>query len=766
MFARMPILIDQPQKGIAIAQLLDGLSHQAIGISSEQALRLLKRSLATEIKKHHISTLTSWQAAALFQKRFDVQPVVIHRERRYPTGPRVALPVRYVELTDQREQLYCMLPDFGEVLFVPERKLLKTYLSESVRSLTASLSPRDLNLLWPPANSELRWLRLNLAEPRKFRRQETARVLSVVAEPMNDRSNLTMVPGSRDAVLEVMRESISKGSCLVVGETGVGKTVLIRSIAREMQMRQRAERKKQRSRGAEELPKLPMFWSSSAGRLIAGMCYLGQWQQRLETVVAELADMDGMLVIENLLDLVSVGGREPRDSLAAFLIPYIRSGSLRLIAEATPTELDACRRLLPALVDALPIAQVPPMNIEHEQELLRLTLTNQLQSAEIRVDPAIPACVSRLCRQFQRHSAAPGPAMRFLQELTGRKRKPDVVKDWDVPWILEKFSRRTGLPLTLIDDAQALPKDVVTAELARDVIGQAEACRRVAGIVTRIKSAVQDPRRPFGSLLFCGPTGVGKTQLAKSLAKYLFGAASEKAQVEKSHMVRLDMSEYAGGSAGYRFLHDASGNSAVWIQQIRARPLSVLLLDEIEKASLEVFDILLSVLDEGRLTDRLGRVTSFHNSVILMTSNIGARNSMSLGFGDDAGVDYTAEVRKAFRPEFFNRLDSVIAFAPLNRAAIREITEKELNDLRGREGLERYGRRIQWTEALVSHLATAGFQASLGARPLQRTIETAIVAPLSKWIVEHAAAQPSLLELDWDPITEQLKVSPLTQPAS
>jgi ATP-dependent Clp protease ATP-binding subunit ClpC len=786
MFAKLPVLIDRPAPGIAIAQLLDGLMHQAMGVSTEQAIRLLKKRLSQEVKKHRVSSLTTWKSAELSRKKFDVQPAIINKERRYPAGPRVQLPVRLVELIDQRDQLYCMLPDFDEVLYIPERGLLTTILSDTVRSLTSTLSPRDLHKLWPPAESEMRWMRLDLVSPTNGRVDHQPRVLSSVAEPMHDSRSLAIVPGSRDETLRQLRDTLAKGSCLVIGETGVGKTTLISSVARELFLARRSERKLQRRKQSVAGPLLPMFWSSSAGRLIAGMRYLGQWQQRLEEVVAALANIDGVLAIENLLDLVSVGGREPRDSLAAFLVPYLRSGSLRMVAEANPTELDACRRLLPALVDALPIIRVEPMQQEHEQELLRLTLSNQLQSMDIKFDPAIPACISRLCRQYQRHNAAPGPSMKFVQELIGRRRQTEFTdqrmlrsldgspgdapralahstdtqqtflqssKYWTVSWILQRFSQRTGLPLKLLDDAQTLDRNSVAWELSQDVIGQVHACEQVAGIVTRIKSALQDPRRPFGCLLLCGPTGVGKTQLAKSLAGYLFGAATDK-----SSMIRLDMSEYAGASAGFRLLHDSTGESAGWIQQIRARPLSVLLLDEVEKAALEVFDILLSVLDEGRLTDRLGRVTSFRNSVIVMTSNIGARNTSSLGFGDEGQVDYVGEVRKAFRPEFFNRLDGVIPFFPLSAQAMTQIVVKELQDLRRREGLQRYGRSINWTTQLINHLSQTGFQATLGARPLQRIIETDVVAPLSKWIVERGDRPMASLKLDWDSDLQLLRV--------
>lgn len=749
----MPVLIDQPEPGVAIARLLDGQAYQAAGVSVEQAVRVLKRKLLREIKKHHISSIATWKQAELFKKSFSVQPAVIHKERRYPAGPKVSLPIRYVELIDQRDQLYLMLPDLGEILFVPERGLLKTILSETVRAQTAVLSPAEIHRLWPSDLSELRWLRLKLAQPPRFQTSAQTRVLASVAEPVSDRSNLTIVAGSRDEELALLRETVGKGSCLMVGEPGVGKSTLVRNIAREMQLARRKEHKRTRDRKREAAPLPPMFWHTSGGRLIAGMRYLGQWQQRLEAVIAELADIDGILVIENLLDLVSVGGSEPRDSLAAFFLPYLRSGSLRMIAEATPTELDACNRLLPGLVDVLPPVELSPMSSEHEIELLKTTLANRLQSTSMEFDAQIPACLSRLCRQFQSHSAPPGPAMRFVEELTGRRGAMDTPQHWTIPWLLERFSKRTGLPRGLIDDAMTLSQDEIAKQLAKDVIGQSAACSEVAGIVTRIKAAVQDPKKPFGCLLFCGPTGVGKTQLAKSLATYLFGAAEEK-----TPMTRLDMSEYSGLAAGFRFLNNAEGHSAAWIQQIRSRPLSVLLLDEIEKASPEVFDILLSVLDEGRLTDRFGRVTSFRNTVILMTSNIGARRSTSVGFGDDKSVDYSSEVRKAFKPEFFNRLDSVIAFSPLSHQVIHDITKKELQELHQREGLERYGHRILWTENLVDHLSRIGVQTQLGARPLQQTIETEVVAPLSKWLVENAPSESVSIRLDWNEPQDQISI--------
>ena len=745
MFVRLPVMLSFANSGACVAQLLAGPAYEALGANAEQSLRTLKSKVRRTIRSNHWAANSIWADAELQTRSFPVRPVVVHADRRFPAGPRVDLPVRYLRLEDQRGELYCLLPDFGEMLYCPHADLFRTTLNEGVRSLTALLSPGQVRALWPPKHTEIRWLRVKLKEPRTSRGASPNDLkLALVAEPVGARNSSAHLGGGRELSRVALESCLKNGSALVVGESGAGKSVLISAVARQIEEQRRLKAKQDRS-AVRGKPRAAAVWTTSGGRLIAGMKYLGQWQERLEAVIADLAEIDGILAIENLLELVAVGGREPRDSLAAFLMPYIRDGRLRIVAEATPTELDACRRLLPGLVDALPQVALDPMQTEHEIELLRHTLKNRFQATKTTFDPDMPRVISRLSCQFQRHSAAPGPSMHFVDELTSKRRLAGAPDHWSIPLTLEKFSKRTGLPTVLLDDSQTLSKASVVEVLSQDVIGQTAACITAAGVVTRIKSAVQDPGRPFSCMLFCGPTGVGKTQLAKSLAQFLFGASDRKLP-----LTRLDMSEFAGLAAGHRFLLDAEGQPTAWIQQIRTRPLSVLLLDEIEKASSEVFDILLSLLDEGRLTDRLGRVTSFRTTVIVMTSNLGARSSTSLGFGDAHNVDYANEVRRAFRPEFFNRLDAVVPFAPLDRAAIRSITEKELKDLGKREGLERYGRKLIWTERLLDHLARDGFDAKLGARPLQRAVETLVVAPLARWLVENEATLAQQLQLDWD----------------
>ncbi len=574
------------------------------------------------------------------------------------------------------------------------------------------------------------------------------KTLQSVAEPLVGKGQPFFLVPQRSQDEHSVMSALARGSCLIVGESGVGKSAILRHVARKIQREERqrtpAKERRQLSAGTSRLPR---FWLSSGGRLIAGMQYLGQWQERLEAVIAELSDSDAVLAIENITDLVRLGGGTPRESLAAFMLPYIQTGQLRLVVEATPEELDACRRWLPAFVDALPVVRIEPLTPRQETNLLDRFLKNDARDRKSTYDSNLADTIRQWCFQFQRHAAAPGPSVEFLKTCLASR-----PKDLTIDEAAEKFIQRTGLLEIFLRDAWTLERSEVTQALQKEVIGQDAACDIVAGVVTRIKSALNDPQRPFACLLFCGPTGVGKTQLSKSLARYLFGHGEGK-----TPMVRLDMSEYAGIAAGHRFLLDNEDRPATWIQQIRSKPLSLLLFDEIEKASPEVFDILLSLLDEGRLTDRTGKVTSFRNTVVIMTSNLGAKQSTAIGFSDSDTTDYVSEVRRGFRPEFFNRLDHVVPFLPLNRAAIQSIARKELNEVALREGIRRSSIRIKYTDKLVEKLAEVGFDSHLGARPLQRTIETRVVAPLARDLLAQRRHDCEL-ELDWDSAQDQLVI--------
>jgi ATP-dependent Clp protease ATP-binding subunit ClpC len=269
--------------------------------------------------------------------------------------------------------------------------------------------------------------------------------------------------------------------------------------------------------------------------------------------------------------------------------------------------------------------------------------------------------------------------------------------------------------------------------------------------VLTFKSGLNDPARPINVLLFTGPTGVGKTELSRSLARFLFGAAEDS-----DRFVRLDMSEYSLPGSAERLIAGPSGEPSEFINQMRRQPFAVVLFDEIEKADEGVFDLLLSVFDEGRLTDRFGRTTHFQSAVIVMTSNLGATASETPGFGasdEIASSTYHRAAQIFFRPEFYNRIDSILSFNALDEENVRRIAIKELNALNTREGMVKRSIKVSWTEHVLNHVVRLGFDSRLGARPLQRVIEKEIVTPLALHLTANPGLHDSQITVDFDPAT-------------
>lgn len=504
------------------------------------------------------------------------------------------------------------------------------------------------------------------------------------------------------------------GNLLLVGEPGVGKSVVILE----------AIRKASRLAAGADAP--PTFWRSNAERLVGRARYLGEWQALCDQAVQWLDMTRGVLWITDFVNLLQQGGETAEDSMAAYLLPALRRGTLRLVGEANPSELEAARLRLPGFVDMFEPLQLPEMDDARARRVLDLFAAHAKNALSVEIERPALETGYRLLKRYVRYERFPGKAVKFLGECV-RAAIDDGSGRVGETAAIAHFARSTGLPEVFLRDDRPLDDAQVQAFFAQRLFGQDDAIGHLKDVVYLFKAGLNDPAKPIATLLFAGPTGVGKTAAAKALAGYFFGAGGAG-----DPLFRLDMSEFQHAFQIARLIGSGARPGKL-VEQVRQRPFSVVLLDEIEKADPSVFDLLLSVLDEGRLRDSRGRVTDFRSTLVVMTTNLGVRHGASPGFtAADGGDSVVHDIRRFFRPEFFNRIDRVIPFAPLSREAIEAIAVQELQAIERREGLVRRGIRLRFTPALVAHVAAAGFSPKYGARPLQRAVEQHVVAAVAR----------------------------------
>jgi ATP-dependent Clp protease ATP-binding subunit ClpC len=495
-------------------------------------------------------------------------------------------------------------------------------------------------------------------------------------------------------------------SILLVGGPGVGKSTWVRRLAKLLSTMRKKD------------THIPRIWATSSERIIAGMVYLGMWQERCLAMVKELSFEGDYLYVDRLVSLLKP--QPDGSSIGELFFPAIEAEEISLIAECSEAELERCQRRFPTLLSSFQI-----IRIAEAPQSLMMTLLDRYQARK--EGPKIhPAGLKRLVHHlatFQPGLCFPGKGFRFLdwlgQEGSGATTRTRMLYPRDVS---ESYSRYSGLPVELIADDVPAGAEVHARALQQHVIGQDAACGAVARVLARFKAGLNDPDRPCGTLLFVGPTGVGKTELAKQLTRYMFG--------DENRMVRLDMSEYmAPGSAG-RMLEVGRGVQSL-AQQVRDQPLTLVLFDEIEKAAPEVFDLLLGILGEGRLTDAYGRLVDFRMALVVMTSNLGVTERAPLGFGDGQAVSFDRAVRQHFRPEFFNRIDHVVSFRNLSPADVLRVVDLELDKANRRTGLLRRNLRLRVHLEAKQLLADLGYHPTRGARPLKRVIEERVITPVA-----------------------------------
>ncbi|MEZ0368867.1 MAG: AAA family ATPase, partial [Candidatus Sericytochromatia bacterium] len=434
----------------------------------------------------------------LKQFAVEVYPEYRIKEKIYPLAEVMVLAVpcligrngagqSLVSLPLQKQLFHCYEPE-------AVKKLVAHYVQQELRGNT----PAQLSRQLAPPEIWTGKLSCKSRGERPESAEELPEVLVSVAEPIGDRAARRQFGRAweREALVRQLCQWLTdeQSNILLVGEAGVGKSTLLAEAVREVE--------RNRTDTEARTKKLPRYWLTSAGRLIAGMQYLGQWQQRCEELVSALAGIKGVLCAESLMGLVRTGGSGPIDSLAAFFQPFLQYGELRMIAEASPAELDACRRLMPGLADQFRILSVPPLERAAALKVMERLQRQQQQEGGPEIEKGTLEQVWHLFRRFAPYSPFPGQPVRFLQQLFEKTRPPAKLSPLDA---VRLFSERTGLPERLLRDDQPLGYAQVLSNLQAKVLGQPAACELAARILTLFKAGLNDPARPLGVLLFCGP---------------------------------------------------------------------------------------------------------------------------------------------------------------------------------------------------------------------------------------------------------------------
>jgi ATP-dependent Clp protease ATP-binding subunit ClpC len=615
---------------------------------------------------------------------------------------------------------------------------------------------------------------------------------------MSTEGKLDPVVGRQTEIERLMQilSRRTKNNPVLIGEPGVGKTAVVEGLAARIATNQ-----------VPELLKNKQIYTLDLAALVAGSKYRGEFEERLKKVMKEIMQRgDIILFIDELHNLVGAGAAEGAIDAASILKPALARGELQTIGATT---LDEYRKYLErdaALERRFQQVRVEEPTVDDTVQILRglrdryeahhrVKITDEALKASAELadryiqdrhlpDKAIDLIDEAASRIRIRSMSAP-PRYRELEEEIERVRKEkeesieaqefekaaslrdkerkltqkkrELEDDWrnsedseEQPEVGEEeiadiVSMWTGIPVFKLTEAESARLVRMEEELHKRVVGQEEAIVAVAKSIRRARAGIKDPKRPTGSFIFLGPSGVGKTELARTLAEFLFGDEDAMIQVDMSeYMEKHSVSRLVGSPPGY-IGYDEGGQLT---EAVRRKPYSVLLLDEIEKAHPDVFNILLQILEEGKLTDAQGRRVDFRNTIVIMTSNIGASQiSKNQGFGfsvgDEQGLSYEemksrvmGELKKVFRPELLNRIDEIIVFHKLSKEEITVIID--LNMRRLREQMALHSVTIELTDDAKELLVDKGYDPAMGARPLRRAIQRLIEDPLADYVLGRA----------------------------
>ncbi len=585
----------------------------------------------------------------------------------------------------------------------------------------------------------------------------------------------------RDSEIERMIEILcrkTKNNPVLIGEAGVGKTAIVEGLARRIV-----------SGDVPQFLKNKTIYSLDIGGLMAGTKYRGSMEEKLKNAIELITSNKNIIVfIDEIHTLAQVGTDKGETNPADMLKPYLARGEMQTIGATTTDEYRKYIEKDKALERRFQPIVVDPPTVDQTIEILKGLRDSYEAFHKVKItDEAIKAAATLSDRYIQDRSL-PDKAIDLIDEASSRAKVKNNYESGEVKALREKLkkieaekedavnqedfekasklrdkatnlkdeiqrlksipntseqsdaviteqdvaevvSKWTNIPLTKLTEGEAEKLINLEKTLKLRVKGQDEAVEKVAKAIRRSRIGIRDPRRPIGSFLFLGPTGVGKTELSKALAEALFD--------DENKIIRLDMSEYMEAHSVSKLIGSPPGyvgfdDGGQLTEQVRRKPYSVVLFDEIEKAHPEVFNMLLQILDDGRLTDSHGKVVSFKNTIIILTSNIGSdklsKANVGLGFNDDNKQDKStvmlSELKKYFKPELINRIDNIVIFNKLTPAVLKDIAKKMLLDLN--KNLKQSGVELKFTTATFNYLVKNGTNDEFGARPLRRLITSKI----------------------------------------
>jgi len=623
----------------------------------------------------------------------------------------------------------------------------------------------------------------------------------------------------RDKEIERLAQILSrrkKNNPVLIGEPGVGKSAIVEGLSLRI-----IQRKVSRVLFDKRVVTIDL------ASIVAGTKYRGQFEERMKAILNELAKNNNIILfIDEIHTIVGAGGATGSLDAANMLKPALARGEIQTIGATTLDEYrqhiekDGAleRRFQKVMVDPTTAEETLEIlnnikeryedhhNVNYTQEALKacVSLTQRYISEKYLPDKAIDAMDEAGSRVHISNIVVPKRIINLEKEIEEiKQQKISAVKNqnfesaanyrdkekkmlakleeekenWEQELIknrenvteeevAEVVAMMTGVPVQRIAEAEGTRLMKMNEELQKNVIGQDEAIEKVVKSIRRNRAGLKDPNKPIGSFIFLGPTGVGKTQLAKILSQYLFDSTDNLIRMDMSeYMEKFSVSRLVGAPPGY-IGYEEGGQLT---EKVRRKPYSVVLLDEIEKAHPDVFHLLLQVLDDGQLTDSLGRKVDFRNTIIIMTSNIGSRQlkdfGKGVGFETKASSQSDTELakgviqkalKKSFAPEFLNRLDDVIIFNPLTKENIHEIIDIELEGLYAR--VKNLGFKINMTDKAKDYVADKGFDNQFGARPLKRAIQKYVEDPMAETIIKNSVKEGDLLKVDYDEKNDKITI--------